>query len=42
MLMYEYLGLQPEIIKAWQQVHGSWRFKSNNIKGTHNSMRTTG
>lgn len=41
-MLYELLGVNPEILKDYKQVHGTYRFKGNLTSGKLKGMRTTG
>ncbi|AQY10114.1 polyprotein [Lagenaria siceraria endornavirus-Hubei] len=42
MYMYDLLGVHPNVIASWREMHEVWRFKSNHYWGQGQGMRLTG
>nr|WHU31544.1 polyprotein [chieh-qua endornavirus] len=42
MMLYDLLGVHPNVIASWKEMHEVWRFKSNLYWGEGEGMRLTG
>jgi hypothetical protein len=42
MLMYDFIGVDQNLIRLWRSVHNKWWFSNKHVKGSMDAMRLTG
>jgi hypothetical protein len=42
MIIYEHLGVHPDVIRMWKSSHENWKLRGKYIRGKRNAMRLSG